>query len=126
MQHDTDIEPDDGIEPDDDVSPVPPEVRVADCTLSDHGWGRLTGRGFTKSMVERTIEWGRVQYSHGHVRMVVGNNEVSRAARAGVDLADCVGIHVVMGWDGEIVTVYRNRTLKRRDTAHRHRPGHRQ
>lgn len=99
----------------------PHEPRVANCPLSKHAWRRFTGRGFTKSMLRRTLDWGRVQYSHGLVRSVVGANEVRAAARHGVDLTDCVGIHVVQAWDGEIVSVYRNRSLKRSETG---RPGH--
>lgn len=100
---------------------VPSEARVANCPLSLHGWQRLTGRGFTKSMIRRTIDWGRVQYSHGRVRIVLGHNEMRAAARHGVDLKDCVGIHVIQLWDGEIVSAYRNQKLKGPDTGRRAR-----
>lgn len=102
--------------------PEVPDIEIAGYRVSPHGWQRVSGRGVTRAQVTAAIDWGRVDYVYGAMRFVVGRRESEAAERAGADTRGCEGLHVVVSSDGEIVTVFRNRTLRRRARKNFGRP----
>ena len=75
-----------------------------------HASRRMQQRGITQEMITLTLQYGRVKYAKGAQHYIVGRKEVDYAAREGQDLRSCNGIHLLLSSEGEVITVYRNRS----------------
>jgi hypothetical protein len=62
--------------------------------------------------VVTTLMYGREIYTRNACICVVGQKEVQRCLRQGVDLSAYAGVHVVLASDGSVMTVYRNSVLR--------------
>ncbi|MCB9745292.1 MAG: DUF4258 domain-containing protein [Alphaproteobacteria bacterium] len=81
--------------------------------LSAHAWRRMSARGISPEAVHAALRYGRVVQQDGAEVFFLGRKEVRRW-RGKVDLSAHQGLHVVIGRDGAVVTVYRNDTLQAR------------
>lgn len=82
--------------------------------LTRHAEARMRSRRISGSLVDLTIAYGRVSHIRGAVIYAIGNKEVARAQKVGDDIRECQGIHVVTSTkSGAIITVYRNRDLRK-------------
>lgn len=96
-------------------------VDIADLPFSGHGKARLFGRRFSVAGVGDVLSFGREVHARGAVVYAVGKREVVRARKQGVDISDLEGWHIVCGHSGAILTVYKNRSLRRLRPVYRTR-----
>ena len=81
--------------------------------FSEHALDRMRERGITIEGVFQAMSFGRIFYRRGAIIYVIGKKEVGRCERDGVDLREHEGIHVLTSRNGDVMTVYRNRSLSR-------------
>lgn len=79
--------------------------------LSDHARLRLQQRGIRRAALEATIAYGRRLVRGGTVLRILGQKEVKRWAKKGVNLSDYVNLVLVCGHDDTVITVYRTPKL---------------
>ena len=80
---------------------------------STHAKKRMSHRGVNQELVNMVLLHGRLVYTRGATIYFVGDKEIKRARKVGLDLSSCRGLHVV--YDNrlrEVVTVYKNNSLK--------------
>ncbi|GIX06318.1 MAG: hypothetical protein KatS3mg115_0721 [Candidatus Poribacteria bacterium] len=76
-----------------------------------HAERRARARGIRPEDVQLVIQTGRREYCRGALLCVIGRREVARGA-----LRRLLGVHVVLCPKcGEVLTVYRNRSLNLRE-----------
>ncbi len=97
------------------IAEVPAAAKLTDEVelFSEHALKRMSERGITIEGVFQAMSFGRIFYRRGATTYVIGKKEVERCERDGVDLQEYEGIHVLVGRNGDVMTVYRNRTLSR-------------
>ena len=81
-----------------------------------HAWRRISSRSIPEEGIEAAIEYGRYYRNQGRAVYRLDRRSIQKARQNGADsirLRAYEGIHVVIGNQGEIVTVYRNKTGKR-------------
>ena len=83
--------------------------------FSQHARLRMAHRGLPQDVVDLALRHGRHIQTRGAYFVVVGKREVSRCAARGVDISAADGVHCVCAADdpNEVLTVYRNRDLRR-------------
>ena len=85
----------------------------------------MSHRGVNQELIGLVLLHGRLVYTRGATIYFIGDKEIKRARKAGLDLSACRGLHVV--YDNklrEVVTVYKNnnlRTTKRSTGRNSHR-----
>jgi len=89
--------------------------------MTKHAWEQMCGRGLSPDKLRRALSFGRIAHARGATIYVVGRKEVERFRRKGIDLTDLEGIQVVCSEEGAIMTVYRNRDLRRLKPRRRRR-----
>ncbi|HDS29947.1 MAG TPA: DUF4258 domain-containing protein [Firmicutes bacterium] len=80
--------------------------------FSNHALVRMQNRGVPFEGIWAAMEFGECSHIRGAVVYAIGRKEVALAKGEGFDLEKYMGIHVVCGEDGGIITVYRNRHMK--------------
>ena len=81
-----------------------------------HAWRRISGRSISQDGIEAALTYGRCYLNQGRTIYRLDRRSIKKAISKGVEsslLHSFEGIHVVIGEEGEIVTVYRNRKGKR-------------
>jgi hypothetical protein len=87
--------------------------RAPNPAITRHAWARMCSRSVNERTIGAVLAYGRVVRVRGAEIHVIGKKEVKRLGRAGVDVKECEGIHVVCTADGSaILTVYRNRDFR--------------
>lgn len=93
--------------------------------VTAHAARRMQQRGITAQLLELVLRYGRTLHERGLSFRVIGNKEVERHARHGLDLQRAAGIHVLVEADGAVVTTYRNHDLRKiRPAKRRHTVRH--
>ena len=90
--------------------------------LTDHAWQRMTSRGIPAEALGVVLEYGRTVHARGAEICVIGRKEVEEYGRAGINLSNYMGIHVLFSRHGSVVTAYRNRDTLNLRTTRRSRP----
>ncbi len=80
--------------------------------LTQHARERMSHRGIRPRTVDAVLTYGRVIYTRGAYISAIGRKEVRFYAREGIDLTTYEGTQVVVGTDGHVLTVYRNRDFR--------------
>lgn len=94
--------------------------------LSQHARTRMAQRGLRAPAVLAAIDHGREVRCRGAWFHVIGRKDIARARAIGVDISRHEGVHVLRGRGGQIITVYKNKslTVRNRRRARRY-PHHR-
>lgn len=77
-----------------------------------HALQRCRNRAIRKEAVEAVLEFGRFRYGRGAEIFTLRRRDVQRWAAWGYELSRFVGIEVVCGYDGRVVTAYRKRNVR--------------
>ena len=88
-----------------------PDPTVSLPPLTHHASLRMQQRGISCRAIHAALSYGRTIRAKGVTYVVVGHKEVQRYAAIGVNLDEAEGLQVLLGSDGSVVTVYRNRDL---------------
>ena len=80
-------------------------------SMTEHARARMLQRGISFEAVFQAIAFGRIARGRGATIYAVGKKEVSEAAKHGINLSFCEGVHVVMNRAGVVLTVYRNLSM---------------
>ena len=80
--------------------------------ITAHAHRRMQQRAIRPEMVQATMLFGREVNASGARFYVVGRREIEQARRHGDRIDDLDGIHVVCSPNGNVVTVYRSRSLR--------------
>lgn len=80
--------------------------------LTKHAAERMRMRGVHPGALAATIAYGRLIHTRGADILAIGRKEVERYRREGIDLSRHEGLQAVLGEDGAVVTVYRNRDFR--------------
>ena len=81
-----------------------------------HAWRRISSRSISEEGIEAALAYGRYYLNQGRAVYRLDRRSIKKATQDGVSsshLRPYEGIHVVIGREGEIVTVYRNKRGKR-------------
>ena len=81
--------------------------------ITSHAWKRISGRRICEKGIFAAIEHGRRYWNHGRLVYRLDRRCISKARGRGLDLQQYEGIHVVLGDEGQVVTVYKNKQCKR-------------
>ena len=92
--------------------PQPSRLRDLGLRLSDHAWRRMHARRIGVEAIVAALRCGREVRSGDRFVYAIGRREVLDARLLGEDLEPHEGVHVIVAGD-TIVTVYRDRTLRR-------------
>ena len=84
-----------------------PEIR-----LTVHASQRMNARGISHADVQAALRHGRVVHVRGAAIHAIGQREISRCRRRGIDLSGYDGLQIVCTHDGTILTAYRNRDFR--------------
>ncbi len=88
--------------------------------LTRHARSRAQSRCIPIHQIDLAFDWGREVRIRGARIFAVGRREVAEARRRGVDISAAEGIHVVCSNEGNVITVYRNRSLSGLRPRQRH------
>lgn len=91
------------------TSPMP----KPDYALTWHALDQMDARRLSADAVSSALAYGRHTWTRGARIFVIGRREVERFRSHGINLDPYEGVQVVTRPDGTIVTVYRNRDLRR-------------
>ena len=80
--------------------------------LTIHASQRMDARGISDAAVQAALQHGRVVYVRGAAIHAIGQKEISRCQRQGIDLSRYEGIQIVCTHNGSILTAYRNRDFR--------------
>ncbi len=80
--------------------------------ISQHASARMQSRAIGVGVVMKVLEYGRGVHCRDAEFVVVGRREIREARRFGMDLSECAGVHVVVVEGSQVVTVYRNQSLR--------------
>lgn len=86
--------------------------QLAEYAVTKHGEARLYARGLPLAQVQDVFEFGREVHTRGAVIHAVGRKEVEHAKLFAADIANLEGWHIVCSRQGDIITAYRNRSLR--------------
>ena len=78
-----------------------------------HAWRRISGRSISEEGIEAALVHGRRYWNQGREVYRLDRRSIRKAKQFGLQLDAFEGIHVVVGNNGEIITVYRNKTGKK-------------
>lgn len=81
--------------------------------FTKHALDRMSRRHIGPNLAETVIAGGREIHTHGATVYFVGRDEVERNQRSGMDWRPLEGLCVVCSREGAVLTVYRNRNLRR-------------
>ncbi len=87
--------------------------------VTAHARTRMSQRAIRPEILRLAMIFGREVHAANAVFVVVGRREVSEARVDGIDINDLEGIHVVCSRGGDVITVYRDRTLRALHRARR-------
>ncbi|NML48027.1 DUF4258 domain-containing protein [Ramlibacter sp. G-1-2-2] len=79
--------------------------------LTKHASIRMQQRGIRREDVDAALAYGRRIHAKGLTFFVIGEKEVRRYLDKGIDLAQMVGVQVLVSREGAVVTTYRSRDL---------------
>ena len=79
--------------------------------LTHHARSRSRTRGISQEGIAAALDYGRFRSDRGADIYTLGWREVDYYAHLGIDLSRWTGIEVVCARSGEVITVYRNRSL---------------
>jgi hypothetical protein len=80
--------------------------------LTSHAAIRMQQRRISETAVVFALLYGREVHVRGACICVLGQKEIEKCLRHGVDLSAHAGVHVVLSCSGAILTVYRNANLR--------------
>jgi hypothetical protein len=92
--------------------------------LTKHAKQQMDARRVRVEALAATLSFGRKVHIRGAIIYAIGKRESRKWGRQGIDLSPFEGVQAVCSPDGAIMTVYRNREL-RRLRPHRRRWGFR-
>ena len=81
-------------------------------SMTFHAFVRAGARRLSHDAIEAALIYGNVVHTRGAVIYAIGKKELQRSARQGVDLSRYEGIQVVCHPKGQILMVYKNRSLR--------------
>jgi hypothetical protein len=81
--------------------------------LTRHAHRRMAARSLSREAVTAVLAFGRSIHTRGAEIHVIGRKEVVYYQSQGIDLTPFEGIQLVCSRDGTILTMYRNRDLRR-------------
>ena len=81
--------------------------------LTYHAHRRMAARRLSSETVTAVLTFGRSIHARGAEIRVIGRKEIARYRPQGVDLTPFEGVQLVCAQDGTIITMYRNRDLRR-------------
>jgi hypothetical protein len=81
--------------------------------LTHHAHKRMAARRVSSETVTAVLAFGRSIHARGAEIHVIGRKEIAQYRLQGIDLTPFEGIQLVCGRDGTIITMYRNRDLRR-------------
>ena len=81
--------------------------------LTRHAHRRMAARSLSSETVTAVLTFGRSVHARGAEIRVIGRKEIARYRPQGVDLTPFEGVQLVCAQDGTIITMYRNRDLRR-------------
>lgn len=87
--------------------------------VTAHARTRMSQRAIRPAIVQLAMLFGREVHAANAVFVVVGRREICEARVDGIDIHDLEGIHVVCSRRGDVITVYRDRTLRALGRARR-------
>jgi Domain of unknown function (DUF4258) len=87
--------------------------------ITAHARTRMSQRAIRLDVMQLAMLFGREVHAANAVFVVVGRREVDDARVDGIDINDLEGIHVVCSRGGDVITVYRDRTLRALGRARR-------
>lgn len=83
------------------------------CFLTRHARVRMQQRRIGSDLLAAALDYGREIWTNTDVVIVIGRREVARYAREGVDLTPVEGLLVVCSHEGDVITVYRTRNVRK-------------
>src|SRR6266849_6088450 len=81
--------------------------------ISWHARDQMDARRLSAEAVRSALKYGRASWTRGARIFAIGRREVQYYRAHGVDLSRFEGVQVVDSADATIMTVYRNRDLRR-------------
>jgi Domain of unknown function (DUF4258) len=81
--------------------------------LTCHAQRRMAARSLSSETVAAVLAFGRSIHARGAEIHVIGRKEIAQYRPQGIDLTPFEGVQLVCARDGAIITVYRNRDLRR-------------
>jgi hypothetical protein len=81
--------------------------------LTRHAHRRMAARSLSQAAVTAVLAFGRSIHTRGAEIHVIGRKEVVYYQSQGIDLTPFEGVQLVCSRDGTILTMYRNRDLRR-------------
>jgi hypothetical protein len=92
---------------------------------SRHAKQREDQRGITEKQVTLAYQYGRIIHARRATYYVVGKKEIDKHSAAEPALKEMNGIHLVVSSNGTLLTVYKNKDLRKiRPSKHRHKHLH--
>ncbi len=82
--------------------------------LTNHAKRRANSRRISESTIELVMRIGRVSYSKGAIFFWLGKKEIKRFIKIIPDITKYEGIVVVCGYDGIVLTTYKNRNFNKK------------
>ena len=87
--------------------------------LTNHAKTRMRSRNISFQIVDLALKFGREIRSRGGVFHVIGKKEITQFQKYEPQLKDMDGFQVLTSEDGVIITVYRNKDLRKIRPCHR-------
>lgn len=89
------------------------KLELAGMPITRHAQKQSFARRLPASSLMAALAHGREVHTRGAMLFVIGKKEVARARKDGTDISGFEGVHVVCTPEDTILTVYRNRNLRR-------------
>ena len=80
--------------------------------VSVHAHQRCHQRGVKAETIAHLLRFGKKYYKNNAVYYRVGRKEIAKHAAICPALKDMNGLHLVMGLNGKIITLFRNRNFR--------------
>jgi hypothetical protein len=87
------------------------ELNTSIPDLTKHASVRMQQRGIRREDVDAALAYGRRIHAKGLIFFVIGDKEVRQYMDKGINLAQLVGVQVLVSREGSVVTTYRSRDL---------------
>ncbi len=81
--------------------------------LTKHAEKQMKRRGISSEAVQKVLDFGREVYARGAIIYVLGRKEIEHFKNIGINLIGLNGLQVVCADDLSVITVYRNRDLRK-------------
>tara|TARA_R110002124_G_scaffold232843_1_gene397899 strand:+ start:426 stop:752 length:327 start_codon:yes stop_codon:yes gene_type:complete len=92
---------------------------------SRHAKLREDQRGITEKQITLAFQYGRIIHARRATYYVVGKKEIDKHSAVEPALKEMNGIHLVVSSNGTLLTVYKNKDLRKiRPSKHRHKHLH--